>query len=294
MTQPESAELWPTGKGPVAIIKVVLTLIGAAALAYAFAMGITPSRSPEHWGQFGDYWNGLLSPFIGLATLIAVVRSVQQNQRLLSYTATQLSHAEKSLTEDSESRRTEEAYRRSEFHLSGATRGIEAALRLLDDGNNERTTWIAAARILERAIRISQGITHPSHRALYEIDLERFRRSMGSILGYDNPNRPGGFFYGSPRNMRNANLDDAAVYKDPYRAGLARGATNIPPDVLWILWNFAEYPPGYEDPIGENGFTSANLDSPNMRLWPGLRAYLNHWRQFVVIGNQLHPRPPPA
>ena len=74
---------------------------------------------------------------------------------------------------------------RSKFALESALDAYEHGLALLEDGNNNRVTWVTAARILERANEITSAISSPVHKAVMEVQRERYRIRASTILGYD-------------------------------------------------------------------------------------------------------------
>ena len=49
--------------------------------------------------------------------------------------------------------------RNSEFRLDSALYAFNQASELLSDRNNDRVTWIAASRAVERGLRIAEGIS---------------------------------------------------------------------------------------------------------------------------------------
>lgn len=71
---------------------------------------------------------------------------------------------------------------------------FEESHDLLRHGNNDRVTWIAAARIIEKAQKIEADVTHATHRDVMEIQEYRYRRMFGDVLGHDNPGIRAGLF----------------------------------------------------------------------------------------------------
>lgn len=182
----------------------------------------------------------------------------------------------------------EERLRRSEFCLREVIGAFEEAHRLLADGNNDRITWIAAARILEKTEQIGMEITHRTHRDVIEIQKDRYRRVFGNVLGHNNPDIPPGFFYGV--SLQRHNIDEAAKASTTQEGGRSRLAS-IPESVLFSIWRFAQYPDDYEDPLPEHRFPDEKVESRTMHvIWPGLTEYLKHTRHFQSINGQLVKR----
>lgn len=182
-------------------------------------------------------------------------------------------------------------YDQSAYRLTSSLHAFEEAEKLLKDGNNDRVTWVAAARALERGIRIAADITEQVHFDVFEVERDRYRRIFGDFLGSDNPEIDGKFFYGAPNTMRT--IDEAAKYATA-RANGRPQIRNIPERILRIFWDFAQFPDDYEDPISHNeGFSDEELaKSTNAIIYPGLIEYLRHTKEYMSIGGQLRPRKP--
>lgn len=58
-----------------------LTAVGAVSLTYIATFGISRSSDPERWGQFGDYFGGLLNPLFALAAFLSALWSISVQQR---------------------------------------------------------------------------------------------------------------------------------------------------------------------------------------------------------------------
>jgi hypothetical protein len=60
---------------------VALLAIGAISITYTAAFGTTRSADPAVWGQFGDYFGGLLNPLFALAAFLSALWSISVQQR---------------------------------------------------------------------------------------------------------------------------------------------------------------------------------------------------------------------
>lgn len=143
------------------------------------------------------------------------------------------------------SHRQEKTYKRSQFALQSFLESYNQVLVLLNNGNNDRVTWVMAARIVERANSISKNITEQVHIDVLEIQRERYRQEMASIFGYMDENKGAWFFYGSDNPAEN--IDSAANEA-------LMSVTNIPEGVLATLYTIATYPSNYEDPLTKKTF----------------------------------------
>jgi hypothetical protein len=73
----------------VAAIAAV-SAIGAVATTYIAAFGTTRSSDPALWGQFGDYFGGMLNPLFALAAFLSALWSIGVQQREARAAAKQL------------------------------------------------------------------------------------------------------------------------------------------------------------------------------------------------------------
>ena len=154
----------------------------------------------------------------------------------------------------------------------------EEAYKLLHDDNNDRVTWVTAARALERGSRMANGITEEVHQDARDVQRDRYRNLFSRILGCDNPDIKGAFFYGAPDSIDN--IDDAAGHSTK-RQDERPQILNIPESVLKIIWDFAQFPKDYEDPLSnKKSFSDDDLNKHvNAIIWPGLFEYLKHQRR---------------
>ena len=183
-------------------------------------------------------------------------------------------------------------YDKSAFRLTSALDAFEEARKLLQDKNNDRVKWVTAARALQRGVRISSGITEEVHKDVLEFQRDRYRLIFGDILGYYNHEINGGFFYGAPPEI--IDIGEAARYstrREEDRPQLRALSENT----LKIVWDFAQFPDGYDDPVSDvNGFSEQDTsDTFNPINYPALFEYLDHKKNFVSVNGELHPRSNP-
>lgn len=153
----------------------------------------------------------------------------------------------------------------SRFALESALSAYEHGLTLLEDGNNNRVTWVTAARILERANEITFEISSSVHKAVMEVQRERYRIRASIILGYNDPTRDVGFFQGV----------EMPVQLDPKgnRSSLRQQLSELAESSLATLYNLASYPSGYEDPLPVVGLEH-HINIEMRSGFPGLYAFL--------------------
>ncbi len=188
------------------------------------------------------------------------------------------------------SHRQEKAYSKSNFALQSALESYNEAIALLSDNNNDRVTWITAARIVERANQISKNITEQVHIDVLEIQRERYRRQMAVILGFDNPNKGAWFFYGST----NAGSEVKEAAKESTRSvhtawGSKGQLKYLSETSLATLYSLASYPSNYEDPLKKETF-DGKIGVEMRASFPGLFDYLMHRADFESVNGNLVKR----
>lgn len=252
----------------------VVLAVGALAL-YRATFGGALSTDPALWGQFGDYLGGVLNPFLQFGALFGVVVSLAFTQRQLRLAQEQ--HREE--REDADSR----------FYLEEARLGIESALKRVEEpGMNDRVTWILAARTLERSLAIADLITRPAAQRVWELALEGYRIRASDALGRDRTDRDAQFFYGFRPVVHD--LDRPYTLEDAARASTANGTLNyLSESSLAAFWRLAQYPDKYPDPLPKEGLP-VDPDHISMHSFPGLRAYLQHRREWDSIAGKLVAR----
>jgi hypothetical protein len=266
------------------LVTLVLGFLGAAGVVAAVALALyrhtfggPASQDQAVWGQFGDFLGGVLNPFLQFAALFGVVVSLVFTQRQLRLARDQ--HHEERESAD------------SLFYLEEARRGVERALEMVTKPTNDRVTWILAARTLERSLAIAGLITSPAAQKVWELALESYRIQAGDVLGHANGARSASFFYGSPLTPSGhpEHTDITAAAQFASAGGEVRYLEEAS---LAAFWRLSEYPAQYPDPLPKTRFTDAQLESPSMHLFTGLRAYLRHRRQFSTHNGVLIPKAP--
>lgn len=140
---------------------------------------------------------------------------------------------------------------RSKFALESALAAYEHGLTLLEDGNNNRVTWITAARILQRANEIAAAISSPVHIAVMEVQHERYREQASTILGYRDTSKDISFFRGG----HTARSDELSISS------------------LETIYHLGSYPSNYEDPLPKGDLRNS-MDIEMRAGFPGLYEFL--------------------
>lgn len=182
--------------------------------------------------------------------------------------------------------REKEKLDESQAFLTSSVDLINKAYDILSDGGSRITTirvsWVTAARLLTRSRMLASKITLPSHRIIFESEHDFQRHRFGDLLKMDGDPLPLEFFCGT--GYAKGSVGDSA-----YNTIKSNGANNwLPVRVVTVIYQFKEYPEGYEDPLeGSRGFNNNEMN----RLWlfgeNGVCDYLVFRKHFHPIGEKV-------
>jgi hypothetical protein len=182
---------------------------------------------------------------------------------------------------------TDTAEKRSLFYLESCIAAYEEARKLLADGNNDRATWIAAARALKHAEKLSIEVKVDGHCRVLELHRLKYRGFFNGILRA----RPAAFFYGAHDVSTPLAEAAAASSASEERAGRTITSTvkALAETSLHAIWKAAQWPMDYQDPLAGDRFSQSD-EGPLMIFAPGLQEYLEHTRQYQSASGELWPR----
>lgn len=140
--------------------------------------------------------------------------------------------------------------RRSAFYLDSCVKAYEEARTLLADDNNDRVTWIAAARSLGHAKALANGVTEDAHQRVLELHRLKYRTFFDSCLR----NKPAAFFYGAKDSSMTAEEAAAAHSAREERNGrtVISAVRSICTQSIRRVWEASQWPDNYThtDPVG--------------------------------------------
>lgn len=212
-------------------------------------------------GQYGDSFGVLNSLFSGLGFSVLIVTLLYQQKQIKI----------QSIKDNYE---VEE--RRSLFNLHSCEEANVKAMDLLKDNNNDRATWIRAARLLGHASVLAKGITIENHLRVYEYKSLEYRTFFRELL----EGKPAGFFYGT--DYKYVPLELSATLSTMPKEKNGRtiyGDSILSESSIFAVVSAAEWPDQYIDPIVEK-FTVENIDRKTF-LYGGLREFLNYTREWI-------------
>jgi hypothetical protein len=184
----------------------------------------------------------------------------------------------------------ESVEKQSRFYLDSCVQAYVEAQRLLLDGNNDRVTWIAAARALEHAKELSRRVSVRSHLRVLEIHKLRYRGFFGDVLR----GKPASFFYAAKDCT--ISTDEAArlssVPSDPAERTCVSTVNALSEKSIHAIWEAAQFPADYQDPL-EAGFSETERGKLIV-LYAGLHEFLEHSEQWLSAAGCLYPRKKPG
>ena len=231
--------------------------------------GVSPAAGD--WAEFGEYLGGTLGAFFGFLAFIGVVINIVLQRRALDDVR------DRAAQEDLE--------KRDRLFLEEYRKGYDTAFSILTSslGNQPdmRMKWVAAARVIEVARRLSQRIESSAYQEMVLLDLpiqsERFNKFLEC---------PATFYYGIDINELNnvppADHIELAAKLSTKRKDGSPCLRTIPEEAIFSVWNAIQYPKAYTDVLGPK-----YNDHQRTFLPAGLREFIDHTRQWHSAAGHL-------
>lgn len=109
--QTKKTETQPEVKLVMKVALAIASVMLLAVAAYVFRFHNHPAGDPDAWGQFGDYFGGLLNPALGSFSVLALIYTVYLQTKTLEATREQLDVSQEELKNSSaELKRSSEAF----------------------------------------------------------------------------------------------------------------------------------------------------------------------------------------
>ncbi|MCG7988841.1 MAG: hypothetical protein JAY64_07160 [Candidatus Thiodiazotropha weberae] len=159
--------------------------------------------------------------------------------------------------------RIEDDKNQSKVLLDYASENFDRVTNLLRDKNNDRVTWIRAARILLDTSSLKKNITSPEYIKAYEIEEFECRGELYKILCIDGVNGnydplPPSFFFGV-KDWNTMTIEEAAIEAagdDVEIIGLSLSSPVPEPKLLELeissvkaIYDFLDYGKDFKDPL---------------------------------------------
>jgi len=191
----------------------------------------------------------------------------------------------------------------SKVFLERAIVGFDTVVDLLSDQNNNRITWVHAARTLIQTLDLDDQIKSLEYKRAFKLEAEKTRAKLHQALSWINLGEalPGQFFYGSPDWAKlvkeGITLDDAAI-KVSNKIEAIRGSIDsisplpalLPLSVKSVIaiYDFLKYPEDYSDPL--DSVKDWDSDWYTLDFDQGAKSYVAHKKMKYTIDGKLHDR----
>ncbi len=192
----------------------------------------------------------------------------------------------------------------SEVLLERVKDGFKTVIDLLSDQNNDRATWVRAARTLLKSVELKAKITSEEYKVAYELEEERARNDLYVILSLvdqktgERTPLPPQFFYGIDDWRMCNSLDNAAVKASSSAVAYTVTIDGVPPQThirslseksVIAIFDFVEYPETYNDPLKSVSDWDNNWDTSH-GIDQGARRYVAHTKEKIAVGGKLYDR----
>lgn len=260
--------------------KIAIPLFLLVVVVYAgFALWVIPADGfsklgVSERGQIGDTFGALNALFssLGFAGILLTLYLQKKDMAIQA-------------TKDDE----EVAERRSLFNLEASIQAYSQALGLLRDGNNQRATWIRAARILKHGKVLADAVSVDAHKRALELRLLDYRSEFRDILEH----KPAEFFYGVDSRYYELGLDRVAELASLANANEAcHGITAtrwLDEKSVYAVLEASQWPDDYQDPLSDELPGEGEMEEKTY-FAQGLAKYIEHRQQWHSIAGTLRPR----
>jgi len=155
----------------------------------------------------------------------------------------------------------------SEVMLKQVNKGFKTTVDLLRDMNNNRKTWIRAARTLLKTLALKENIVSEEYLEAYALEEERTRNKLHEILSLKDEATnsrkalPPQFFFGIEdwKAKEDQSLNEAQEESTPKKPVVSEfNLDTLSPNPIdkrldcesvVAIFKFMEYPDGYKDPL---------------------------------------------
>ena len=189
----------------------------------------------------------------------------------------------------------------SKFYLDKSIEAYNYFYDLLKDQNNERFTWIMAARVLGDAEKLSFQVSHESHQSFLNFKKFEIRNNLFKVLTVVNPETeepsplPVQFFFGV-KDWRTMTVDEAAkastgkiVARAVARYGIPEFTKNSYLSIKSVIpiMNFLDFPDDYDDPIQKYKSEDAGKWSGLFHYKVGGKHYIDYMEEHTLTDGKI-------
>lgn len=198
---------------------------------------------------------------------------------------------------------------RSKIVFEQCKQGLDVAYRMLEDQNNDRITWLRAARLLRRSISLSQSIESAEYRLAYGLAEEEVRAKLFEVLSLKGQHGernalPPAFFFGHPqwKEQGGRKLEELAMETSMQTQVFNVSESDPVPDLpvrnlaeasVKVVYDFMKFPTDYSDPLDGLDWTELHAMDETHGTAQGAFRYLRWKSHNFAIGNKVYARKTP-
>ena len=148
--------------------------------------------------------------------------------------------------------------------------------------NNNRISWVTAARLLQTADDLSKRISMASHKDIFLSEHDYQRHRFNELLSSNGESLPTEFFLGG-------SIVSGDLGKSAFNCELEKLGTDwIPTKIVSVIYRFKSYPINYNDPLkSATDLTTDELDSLWLLDSKGVCDYFTFRNNFVPVMSKI-------
>ncbi|MCG3671952.1 hypothetical protein [Aliarcobacter butzleri] len=134
----------------------------------------------------------------------------------------------------------------SEFYLNKSISELNNVYELLKDKNNDRVTWILAARVLNLALELSKKIKLENHKEFYNLQEFQLKHKLLDLFKSEEYKKLS-FYVGCNNPLE---IDYNSAISEYFRSEYE--GNHLAKISLYEIFSFLEYPDNFKDPLDDN------------------------------------------
>ncbi|MCG3651944.1 hypothetical protein L5F32_06630 [Aliarcobacter butzleri] len=169
----------------------------------------------------------------------------------------------------------------SEFYLNKSISELNNVYELLKDKNNDRVTWILAARVLNLALELSKKIKLENHKEFYNLQEFQLKHKLLDLFKSEEYKKLS-FYVGCNNPLEiDYNRAISEYFKNMYKGN------HLAEISLYEIFSFLEYPDDFKDPL-DNDKLPINDDELESWIRKGgaIEYKMNIKKYFDLIENK--------
>ncbi len=168
----------------------------------------------------------------------------------------------------------------SEFYLNNSLVELNNVYKILKDKNNDRVTWLLAARVLKLSFELSENITDQNHKKVYELQKFQIRHNISDVFTKDGALEIR-FFSGL--RMNGPILES----KIEHEVNGVSSRNRLSEESVYIIFSFLEYEDSFDDPIEDIQLPTTEDELDIWKLKGNISDTKQSASEYIKIRKQL-------